>query len=400
MIEVGTKAFWRATLAMSLGSFLIFANLYFTQPLLPLLAAEFDVSPLTASYSFTLSTLMLGLSLLLYGPLSDALGRRAIIVATLVGAVLCTLALSQVHSFGALLILRALQGFFLGGLPAIAIAYLGDEMTKRALVSAVGLYISANSLGGISGRLMGGFLADTLGWQAGFGVLGLASLALLAVFLWLLPPSQHFSPKPLHPKRMAADLLGHLKNRLLLVSFAIGGLNFFIFVNQYSFLTFRLSDAPYNLPARYLGLLFLTYLSGTLGSALSGRLAGRFSQPVVMMLGIGLMMLGSLVSLAEGLWVIMLGFLFSAFGFFLCHANASSWVSHNADKAKASASSLYLVFYYLGASLGGLYLAPFWHHGQWLGVVLGSLLVLALTFSLCLLLRHWSSQHGTLAATS
>lgn len=399
MIEVGTKAFWRATLAMSLGSFLIFANLYFTQPLLPLLAAEFDVSPLTASYSFTLSTLMLGLSLLLYGPLSDALGRRAIIVATLVGAVLCTLALSQVHSFGALLVLRALQGFFLGAAGHRHRLPGGRDDQAGPGVGGGALY-QRQQPGGISGRLMGGFLADTLGWQAGFGVLGLASLALLAVFLWLLPPRQHFSPKPLHPKRMAADLLGHLKNRLLLVSFAIGGLNFFIFVNQYSFLTFRLSDAPYNLPARYLGLLFLTYLSGTLGSALSGRLAGRFSQPVVMMLGIGLMMLGSLVSLAEGLWVIMLGFLFSAFGFFLCHANASSWVSHNADKAKASASSLYLVFYYLGASLGGLYLAPFWHHGQWLGVVLGSLLVLALTFSLCLLLRHWSSQHGTLAVSS
>lgn len=399
MIEVGTKAFWRATLAMSLGSFLIFANLYFTQPLLPMLASEFGVSPLTASYSFTLSTLMLGVSLLLYGPLSDALGRRAIMLTTMVGAVGCTLLLSQVHSFGALLALRALQGFFLGGLPAIAIAYMGDEMSRKALVSAVGFYISANSLGGICGRLLGGFLADTLGWQMGFAVTGALSLVLLGVFAWLLPPSQQFVRQKLHPKQMVRDLVGHLKNRLLVVSYAIGGLNFFIFVNQYSFLTFRLSDAPYNLPARYLGLLFLTYLSGTLGSALSGKVSAKFSQPVVMMMGIGLMVVGTLVSLGESISVIMLGFLFSAFGFFLCHANCSSWVSHNARHAKASASSLYLVFYYLGASLGGTYLAPFWHHGQWAGVVLGSLIILALTFSLCLLLRHWAmAREGALVS--
>ncbi|WKE65196.1 MFS transporter [Gallaecimonas kandeliae] len=399
MIAAGTKAFWQATLALSLGSFLIFANLYLTQPLLPMLAAQFGVSPLTASYSFTLSTLMLGLSLLLYGPLSDALGRRAIMLATMAGAVLCTLALSQVSSFGALLALRALQGFFLGGLPAIAIAYMGDEMSKPALVSAVGFYISANSLGGISGRLLGGFLGDGLGWPAAFGVVGLGSLLVLAVFAWLLPPSQGFEAKPLHLKRMAGDLLGHLKNKLLLLSYAIGGLNFFIFVNQYSFLTFRLSAEPYALPARYLGLLFLTYLSGTLGSALSGRLAARFSQPLVMALGIALMMVGSLVSLATPLWAIMAGFLVSAFGFFLCHANASSWVSHNARQAKASASSLYLVFYYLGASLGGTYLAPFWHQGAWAGVVLGSLLILGLTFSLCLVLQRSTQPRGELLSS-
>ncbi|WP_115717243.1 MFS transporter [Gallaecimonas mangrovi] len=389
MIEVGTKAFWRMTLAMSLGSFLIFANLYFTQPLLPLLAREFNVSPLTASYSFTLSTLMMGFSLLLYGPLSDALGRRVIMLATMLGAVVCTLLLSQVHSFAALLMLRALQGFCLGGLPAIAIAYMGDEMSRKALVSAVGFYIGANSLGGISGRLLGGFLADTLGWQSGFAVCGVLTLLLMGIFAWLLPASRQFVPKKLHPKQMVRDLAGHLTNPLLLVSYAIGGLNFFIFVNQYSFLTFRLSDAPYNLPTRYLGLLFLTYLSGTLGSSLSGRAAARFSQPVVMMMGISFMMVGTVISLASSVSLIMLGFLFSAFGFFLCHANVSSWVSHNAKQAKASASSLYLVFYYLGASLGGTYLAPFWHHGQWPGIVLGSLIVLVVTFGLCLVLRRF-----------
>ncbi|GAA0829769.1 hypothetical protein GCM10009112_12250 [Marinomonas arenicola] len=88
-------------------------------------------------------------------------------------------------------------------------------------------------------------------------------------------------------------------------------------------------------------------------------------------------MLGSLVTLGGTLWAIILGLLINSFGFFLCHSTASSFVSRNAKFAKASASSLYLVFYYLGASVGGYYLDPFWRAEGWLGVVVGSWIVLA-----------------------
>ena len=74
MIDIRSAAFWRATLALCLGSFTIFSNVYVTQPLLPTLAEHFHVSPLMAGWSFTVTTLMLGLSLLVYGPLSDAVG--------------------------------------------------------------------------------------------------------------------------------------------------------------------------------------------------------------------------------------------------------------------------------------------------------------------------------------
>ena len=132
MIETRTAAFWRATLALSLGSFIIFANVYVTQPLLPMLADNFAVSALEAGWSFTATTLMLGLSLLIYGPLSDALGRRPIMLISMAGATLVTIALSFTESFSSLLLLRALQGLLLGGLPAIAIAYMGDEFSKKA----------------------------------------------------------------------------------------------------------------------------------------------------------------------------------------------------------------------------------------------------------------------------
>lgn len=392
MIETRTAAFWRATLALCLGSFTIFANVYVTQPLLPMLAQSFGVSPLEAGWTFTVTTLTLGLSLLFYGPLSDAIGRRPIMLFTIAAATAVTVALSQTESFAALLALRALQGLLLGGLPAVAIAYMGDEFSRRALLVAVGFYISANSLGGISGRLIGGFMGDFAGWQSAFVLMSALSVVLCIVFAWTLPPSQHFVARPLHPQQMLRDLGSHLRNPALLLAYLIGGLNFFIFVNQYSYVTFVLADKPYELPPSWLGMLFLTYLTGTFGSAISGKVAQKLSQPLCMVLGILILMAGSLVTLLPGLDFIVAGLFINSFGFFFAHSSASSWVSHNAQHARASASSLYLVFYYLGASSGGFYLHLFWDWQRWAGVVAGSLLVLTATLLMAARLRRYVPQ--------
>ncbi|WP_346836637.1 MFS transporter [Microbulbifer sp. SAOS-129_SWC] len=384
MIEANTKDYWRATAALCIGSFMVFANVYLTQPLLPTLAKEFHITALQSSWTFTVTTLTLGLSLLVYGALSDALGRRNIMILTLVAAVLCGIGLSVVRDYTGLLVLRALQGWMLGGLPAIAIAYMGDEFSPRALTLAVGLYIGGNTLGGISGRLIGGFVGDWLGWHGAFVVMTVTSALCVAAFVILLPRSRRFTGRPLNLRAMSGAIFAHLQNPELLTAYLIGGLNFFIFINQYSYITFVLADPPYSLPASMLGMLFLTYLSGTFGSAISGKIADHLPQPRIMGLGILVFICGSLVTLNESLWVIVAGFLLSSFGFFLCHSTASSWVSRRARTAKASASSLYLVFYYLGASTGGFYLHIFWSSRHWPGVVLGSVLVLLVTLGLAI----------------
>ncbi|MBR9827796.1 MAG: MFS transporter [Oceanospirillales bacterium] len=398
MITSGSSTFWRATLALCLGSFMIFANVYITQPLLPMLAQTFEVSALQAGWTFTVTTLTLGLSLLIWGPLSDALGRRWIMLLTMSGATLVTLLLSQTDSYTGMLVLRAVQGVLLAGLPAIAIAWMGDEFERPAMLLAVGLYIGGNSLGGISGRLIGGFVGDWLGWSQAFMVMTLLSVVCLLVFALMLPASKNFRPQPLKPRRMLADLGSHLRNPVLLLAYLIGGFNFFIFINQYSYITFVLADAPYNLPTRVLGMLFLTYLSGTVGSAIAGKVGQRLAQPLCMALGVLVLMTGTVLTLSTELWLIVLGFLVNSFGFFFAHSSASSWVSQNAHHARASASSLYLLFYYTGASTGGFYLHPFWEWQAWNGVVIGSLLVLLLTLGLSLALYRLQQRRSVTVA--
>lgn len=253
---------------------------------------------------------------------------------------------------------------------------MGDEFERPALLLAVGLYIGANSLGGIGGRVIGGAVAEVGGAAASFMTVGAVTLVGLALFWRLLPPPRGFTPRRFAWRAALADLGGHLATPRLFGAYLLGGLNFMIFINQYSYLTFRLAEAPFGLGATSIGLIFLTYLGGTLGSSLSGRLAARWAQPACMMLGIGLLAVGTALTLAGSLAWIIAGLSLNAFGFFLAHSMASSWVGRHARRARGSASALYLVFYYGGASLGGLWLEPFWQSAGWLGVALGSWLVL------------------------
>lgn len=387
LIKRGSPNFRRATWALCLGSIMVFANLYALQPLLPTLAREFQLSALQASYAFTITSLTLGLSLLFYGALSDAYGRRPLMLLSLGGVVMTTFSMACVETYSGLLLTRALLGLFLGGLPAIAVAYMGDEYERSAMVAAVGLYISANTLGGISGRLLGGTIGEWLGWSSVFGVMGAISLLCLGIVVWLLPKAQNFTPQSAHPRRMLGDILGHIRNPFILLACLIGGFNFFIFVNQYSYVTFLLAAPPYELSPSWLGLLFLTYLSGTFAAAFSGRIAQYFSPPRCLAGGIVILIVGSLLTLISYLPVIIGGFFVNAFGFFFAQATATGWVSNEAKTAKASASALYLVFYYVGATLGGFYLFPFWQWLAWPGVILGSIIILLSTLSCAILLQ-------------
>lgn len=395
LIEYKSVAFYRSALALCVAAAAVFANLHLMQPLLPELSRQFQLSALTVSWVYTIGTLCLGLSLLVYAALSDAWGRKKLLLITLAGMTLSTLMLSQVESFSALLFWRAVQGLFLGGLPAIAIAWMGEEYSKPALVTAVGFYISANSLGGISGRLLSGAMADLGHWQWVFYPMTLLGLISCWLIWRYLPASTQFQRTSFRFKQALSDNLFHLRQPLLLLVYLIGGLNFLVFLNQYTYISFVLAAAPFLLSSSLIGLLFVTYLTGTLGSALSAKIAAKLGAPLAMAVGILIMILGSVITLGSGLLLIAAGFFVSAFGFFLCHSLASSWVSQHATRAKASASALYLVFYYLGASSGTLYLQPFWQAGQWQGVVLGSVLMFSVTLALCWLLWRYKQQTST-----
>ena len=364
----GTAQFRRTNLALFLSGFSIFALLYGVQPLMPLFAAEFHVSPATSSLTISLTTGAVAVMMLFAGALADAIGRKRIMCISMVLSALLTIAAAFVSSFNQLMLLRLLMGIALSGVPSIAMAYLGEEIDPRSVGLAMGLFIGGSGFGGMVGRVVTGALTDHASWRVAMLVLGGSSLLAAVAFWRSLPDSRHFTPRKFHPGRLVTGLGEQFAIKGLPWLFALAFLLIGSFVTLYNYVGFRLMAPPYNLSQTVTGSLFTVYLIGIWASAWVGGLADRFGRRRMLWIMVLILMTGVEFTRANSVPMIVLGIATVTFGFFGGHSIASSWISRRAGPSKAQASSLYLFFYYSGSALVGSYGGVVWSAGGWSGV--------------------------------
>jgi YNFM family putative membrane transporter len=377
----------RVRLGLFAAGLATFALLYEPQPVLPMLAASFRVTPAAASLAMSAGTAALALAIIPVSSLSEVLGRRRVMTVSLLSAALLGLVTPLAPSLGALVAIRAVQGVALAGLPATAMAYLAEEVSQDGLGRAMGLYIAGNAIGGLSGRVIGGVLADHGGWRIAFTGVSAASLACAIGFALVLPPSAFFTPAPPRLRALGATLRRNLADAGLLRLYAIGFLLMGAFVTVYNYLTFRLSAAPFGLPVSAIGALFTVYLAGTYSSSVAGRLADRAGRPVILVVGVLVTMAGVALTLPASLPLIVAGLVVLTSGFFAAHSVASSWVGARAPVAPAQASALYLCLYYIGSSVVGSFGGVFYTSGGWPETVGFVLVLLAVALACAASLR-------------
>jgi YNFM family putative membrane transporter len=385
-IGVGTPAYRRANLALFCAGFVTFLTLYDLQPLLPLFSQEFGVSPAVASLPLSFSTIALAVGMLIAGTVSETLGRCRVMTTALFLTSFLALSTIFSHSFESLLALRLVQGLVLAGVPSVAMAYLGEEMDIHSIGNAMGLYISGNALGGMSGRIGSALLCDYLPWQTAISVIGIICLVLSLVFLKSLPPSANFRHRPFQFRYLFTSLYQHVHDPGLLCLFGLAFLCMGGFVSLYNYIGFRLRVAPYNLGQFQVSLIFLVYLLGSFSSGVVGNLIHRFGRAFMIRLALAVMLAGTLITLSGSLLLIVAGVGIFTCGFFSAHAIASSWVGCRARTAKAQASSLYLFSYYLGSSISGTVGGVFWLHYGWSGVAAMIALLIVAAFGVATLL--------------
>ncbi len=385
-IKRGTALFIRVTLAMFSAGLATFALLYCVQPILPVLSQEFGVSPASSSISLSISTGMLAVGLLFTGPLSDAIGRKPVMVTALLLASCCTLLSTVMTSWHGILIMRALIGLSLSGVAAVGMTWLAEEIYPSFVAFSMGLYISGNSIGGMSGRLLSGVFTDFFSWRIAVGVIGCFALAAALMFWKILPDSRHFRPTPLRPRTLAINFRLHWRDRGLPLLFVTGFLLMGAFVTLFNYIGYRLMQSPWHLSQAIVGLLSVAYLTGTWSSPKAGTMTSRFGRGPVLLGSTAIMLLGVLLTLFASLWLIFAGMLLFSAGFFAAHSVASSWIGPRARRAKGQASSLYLFSYYLGSSVAGTLGGVFWHRFGWNGVggFIALLLIAALLVGHCL----------------
>ncbi|MDH6110868.1 YNFM family putative membrane transporter [Kitasatospora sp. MAP12-15] len=400
-LRPGQRDFKRSNLALFAAGIATFVLLYSTQGLLPLLSADLNLTPGQASWTASAATLGLALALLPASALSDRYGRTAVMTGSVVAASVIALALPFAPGLGALVTLRVLQGAALAGLPATAMAYLAEEVHPSALASAMGLYVAGNSIGGMGGRLVSGWVGAGFGWRWGLAASALLALLAAAAFRLLIPAARHFRRTPVDARALSRTVSAHLHNPLLLRLYALGMLFMAVFGAVYNTVGFRLVAAPFHLPQSMAASIFVVYLVGTASSAGAGRLAARLGRRGALYVAIGLTAGGLLLSLADSLLGALLGLVLITAGFFVGHATASSSVGRTATHGRAQASALYLIAYYLGNSLGGTLGADAYHSVGWPGSATVGLAAMALAAAVTLYAtwRATPSRRSPAAAT-
>ncbi len=313
-----------------------FALLYCVQPILPVLSNEFGVSPASSSISLSISTAMLAVGLLFTGPLSDAIGRKPVMVTALLLAACCSLLSTMMTSWHGILIMRALIGLSLSGVAAVGMTYLSEEIHPSFVAFSMGLYISGNSIGGMSGRLLTGVFTDFFGWRVALAAISGFALAAAIMFWRILPESRHFRPTSLRPKTLLINFRLHWRDRGLPLLFVEGFLLMGAFVTLFNYIGYRLMMSPWSLSQAVVGLLSVAYLTGTWSSPKAGAMTVRFGRGPVMLGFTAVMLCGLLLTLFSSLWLIFIGMLLFSAGFFAAHSVASSWIGPRARRARGS----------------------------------------------------------------
>ena len=368
-LEAGSAAHRSAKWALFVGGFATFAMFYGPQPLLPLFASAFHLDAAQASGVLSATAGAMALGLIPAGFLAQRFGPKPVMLTAIVLGALCSLLCAFAPDYAALVALRALLGLGLAGLPAVASAWLAEEMDARALGQAVGLIIAGNAAGGMSSRLVCGVLGDLVDWRFAFAGLGLLGAIAAFEFWRTLPPSRRHRPRPLHPRHAAADLASVFRQPGLVPLFGLALLLMGSFVSFYNYLGFRLVQAPFSLSHSTIGAVFLLYVVGMFSSPWAGRQADRLGSTRVLGGMLALCAVGLALTMASALPVIVVGVGLFTFGFFAAHSVASSWVGRLAKRSKALASATYLTAYYLGASSMGWLGGHAWQAGAWPGVL-------------------------------
>lgn len=353
--------------ALYAATIAVYSDMYITQPILPLISAEFGVPPATAGLTVSAVVMLIALASSSCGPLSDMLGRKRVMVWSCGLLALPTLLCALAPSFELLLLFRALQGLCIPGLTAVAVAYLGDRFPPERLGGLVGGWISATVAGGLSGRVLSGLITDLFGWRAAFICFAAITLLCALAMAAALPRDQ---PRPTGGWLMAyRGMLRHLYNPRLLAAFVIGGMLFFGFIGVFTYLPYYLSAPPFSLPPTIVSLLYVVYLAGVIVAPLAGRMSARRSRRGLIAAGLVIAMLGVAGTLLPSLPLIVLSLLVLCTGMFTAQAVAPAYVNAGATEAKGGASALYLMAYYIGGTLGAALPGLAWQALGWPGVV-------------------------------
>ena len=351
-----------------------FSMEYCLQPVISKIAVTFLLNPAQASIAVSAAMLGMALTLLVLTSFTGQLPRRKMLAGSLAVSSLVLFTAGMVQSFAAVVALRFVQGCILALVPVLSMAYVNEEFAPENTGFGIGMYVCGTTLGGLSGRILTSILTDYTA-------------------VWFLLPQEHNYVRK-HSKGFNTEIFAKENKKLFLLCSAA----FFMmgsFVSVYNFITYVLTDAPYNLSQSVIGFLFAVQLFGTFSSAAAGKFTARYGSGSVISFCLLLLAAGAGITVHHLLVIKIIGLAILTIGLFGAHASASGWCGQLVKNGKAAAGSLYMFCYYSGASilgsLGGIFYGSF----GWGGVAAMSALAALLAFAV---VRLVMAEHAVLCA--
>lgn len=386
--EPHSKELSRIKLGIFLTGLSVFAQLYLFQPLLPELTRYFNITPEYSSFAVSAGTIGMATGLLIFAFVADRISRKKLMSASIIVASVLTIVSAFSPNFNILILFSFLKGVCLSGVTAVALAYLAEEVSPAALGIAIGLYLSGNTIGGMSGRVVTLLIAGYFGWHISVLFIGMTCLILGLVFARTFPDSKHFLPQPVHFHNkinlMKIFLKDHYMQAIYFIGFSVMG----TFVSIYNYLGFRLEAPPFSFPHSIIASIFLMYTFGVFGSMMAGKWSDRFSSKKIIWNMVLLLIIGLLLMLTENTFVLILGLSIVTFFFFATHTLASRMISQRAAVGKSMATCLYYLFYYIGSSFLGSSTGKVLSHFGWKGFIICLVILGAITLLVALWVRY------------
>jgi YNFM family putative membrane transporter len=333
----------------------------------------------TVLVSFTVSAVILGIALsnLPFGSLADRLPVHPIILAGGILVALGGLVCAATRELWVLIAARFVQGLFIPALTTCVAAYLAKTLPTERLNVVMGSYVAATVLGGLGGRLLGGWIHPPLHWRYAFASASLFIL-LATVAAWRgLPRSTVAAGQRKDSMRFSQYLCRW--DLLRLYCCAAG--SFAIFSSIFNYLPFRLSGPPFGLSTELTTLVYLVYVVGIFMGPAAGQISNHFGSGNTLIGGTAILGGALAMVLLPSITAVVVGLLGICTGFFTIHAAAVGSLNRKLSKGHGRANALYVLFYYTGGWFGITGSGFAYRSGGWSAVVGLALALLVIPLS-------------------
>lgn len=325
-----------------------FTTIYLLQPVLPVLQLEFGIDEKQASLGISAVILGIAVANLPFGRLADRCPIKPIIAVGGMVVVICGLGCALVPQMSYLIALRFVQGLFIPALTTCLAAYLAKHLPVERLNVVMGSYVSATVAGGLGGRLLGGWIHPPLHWRYAFVTVSVLVLAATLSALLFLPSEEH-TPESATGEVGFWELL---KRTELLRIYSVAFLSFWVFSAMFNYLPFYLAGPAFNASTQRITFMYLAYVLGIIVGPLSGKLSNRIGNGTTICVGALILAISLSATHILSQWAVVTGLCGVCVGFFAIHAAAAGTLNQKLESSRGRANSLYILFYYLGGSIG------------------------------------------------